>query len=81
LELVSLFFQKVEHEVCQLFIDHVRMKKTPINKTCPISGRPVAADSLTTYRGVVVGFCNSGCRDAFETPRIAFDRLIEKKTP
>ena len=38
-----------------------------INETCPWSGKPVAADSLTLYRGQVVGFCNTGCRDKFET--------------
>ncbi len=37
-----------------------------VNKTCPWSGKPIAADSLTTYRGAVVGFCNPGCRDKFE---------------
>src|SRR3546814_19999393 len=31
--------------------------------TCPWSGNPVAEDSLTRYRGHVVGFCNPGCRD------------------
>ena len=37
-----------------------------INETCPWSGKPVSADSLTTYNGHVVGFCNTGCRDKFE---------------
>ncbi|MBV9078637.1 MAG: glutathione S-transferase [Methylobacteriaceae bacterium] len=38
-----------------------------VNETCPWSGKPIAADSLTRYRGAVVGFCNTGCRDKFET--------------
>ena len=38
-----------------------------INETCPWSGEPVRADSLTEYPGQVVGFCNTGCRDKFET--------------
>ena len=38
-----------------------------INETCPWSGKPVQADSLTEYDGMVVGFCNPGCRDKFET--------------
>ena len=38
-----------------------------INETCPWSGEPVRADSLTEYAGEVVGFCNTGCRDKFET--------------
>jgi hypothetical protein len=37
-----------------------------INETCPWSGKPIAADSLTRYAGAVVGFCNPGCRDKFE---------------
>ena len=38
-----------------------------INETCPWSGKPVRADSLAEYAGEVVGFCNTGCRDKFET--------------
>ena len=38
-----------------------------INETCPWSGKPVQADSLTEYDGHVVGFCNPGCRDQFES--------------
>jgi len=37
-----------------------------INETCPWSGKPVQADSLTKYDGQVVGFCNPGCRDTFD---------------
>ena len=44
-----------------------------INTTCPWSGKPVAADSLTLYRGHVVGFCNTGCRDKFETATKHFE--------
>jgi hypothetical protein len=36
-----------------------------INKYCPRSGKSVSSDSLTNYRGQVVGFCNPGCRDDF----------------
>ena len=38
-----------------------------INETCPWSGKPVQVDSLTEYDGHVVGFCNPGCRDQFES--------------
>lgn len=37
-----------------------------INEICPWSGNPVGPDSLTRYKGKVVGFCNTGCRDKFE---------------
>ena len=48
-----------------------------VNQTCPWSGEPVSADSLTTYRGKVVGFCNTGCRDKFDAGAKAFDAAIE----
>ena len=38
-----------------------------INETCPWSGKPVQADSLALYGDDVVGFCNPGCRDKFES--------------
>ena len=56
-----------------------------INRYCPHSGKPVAADSLTQYRGFTVGFCNPGCRDDFaaapeKLPRDVgyFDALIKE---
>ena len=48
-----------------------------VNDVCPWSGEPVRADSLTLYRGKVVGFCNTGCRDKFEQATQAFDAAIE----
>lgn len=36
-----------------------------INQYCPRSGKQVSDDSLTEYRGFMVGFCNPGCRDDF----------------
>ena len=57
-----------------------------INQTCPRSGKPVSADSLTTYRGHTVGFCNTHCRDDFAAnildrpkDRSFFDKIIDKK--
>ena len=50
-----------------------------VNTRCPWSGDPVSADSLTLYRGKVVGFCNTGCRDKFERASKAFDDAIEGK--
>lgn len=38
----------------------------PINKYCPRSGERVADDSLTSYKGFVVGFCHPNCRDDFQ---------------
>lgn len=50
---------------------------TVLNETCPWSGKPVAADSLTDYRGHTVGFCNPGCRDKFRVALQFFDGLME----
>ena len=48
-----------------------------VNERCPWSGEPVSADSLTRYRGQVVGFCNPGCRDKFDAATQAFDAKIQ----
>ena len=50
-----------------------------VNESCPWSGDPIAADSLTLYQGAVVGFCNSGCRDKFEKAIKAFDLSLAAK--
>jgi len=47
-----------------------------VNEVCPWSGKPVSADSLTLYRGAVVGFCNPGCRDKFEKAAAMFETAI-----
>ncbi len=36
-----------------------------INKFCPRSSKAVSKDALAEYKGVIVGFCNLGCRDDF----------------
>ncbi|MEM1383379.1 MAG: glutathione S-transferase [Pseudomonadota bacterium] len=51
-----------------------------VNEVCPWSGKPVSANSLTLYRGAVVGFCNPGCRDKFETAVTAFDGALASRT-
>ena len=58
--------------------DALHLRDT-VNETCPWSGAPVRADSLTRYRGHVVGFCNPGCRDKFEGATSAFDAAIEAR--
>lgn len=57
-----------------------------INSVCPRSGKPVSSDSLTTYRGQTVGFCNTHCRDDFAAnfsdrpqDRKFFDQIIDSK--
>ena len=44
-----------------------------INETCLWSGKLVQAGSLTEYDGHVVGFCNPGCRDKFESAVRCFE--------
>ena len=48
-----------------------------INEVCPWSGKPVSPDSLTRYKGEVVGFCAPGCRDKFEKAVRAFETVLE----
>jgi hypothetical protein len=50
-----------------------------VNEVCPWSGKPVSADSLTLYKGKVVGFCKTGCRDEFDKATSAFDAAIKGK--
>ncbi|HEX6218474.1 MAG TPA: glutathione S-transferase [Sphingomicrobium sp.] len=49
-----------------------------VNSHCPWSGDAVSADSLTLYRGQVVGFCNPGCRDKFEKATSMFDTALQE---
>jgi hypothetical protein len=51
-----------------------------VNDTCPWSGKPIAADSLTRYQGAVVGFCNPGCRDKFDKAVGHFEEALRAKT-
>lgn len=48
------------------------------NRTCPWSGKPVQADSLTSYGALVVGFCNPGCRDKFDAAVRHFDQAAAR---
>lgn len=58
-----------------------RMSGQVLNSACPWSGKPVASDSLTEYRGHRVGFCNPGCRDKFDGAKTAFDAAIDAPRP
>jgi len=51
-----------------------------INQTCPWSGDPVQADSLTLFQGQVVGFCNPGCRDKFARAIRHFEAAMQEKS-
>ena len=50
-----------------------------INQNCPWSDKPVSADSLTLYKGKVVEFCNTNCRDKFEKAVNMFDAALSKE--
>ncbi|MCJ2014900.1 glutathione S-transferase [Methylobacterium sp. J-076] len=50
-----------------------------VNDTCPWSGKPVAADSLTLYNGAVVGFCNPECRDKFARAIKGFEASLQAR--
>ena len=50
-----------------------------VNESCPWSGKPVSPDSLTLYKGAVVGFCNIGCRDKFEKAVRHFEDALKTR--
>jgi len=50
-----------------------------INETCPWSGKPISADSLTLYNGAVVGFCNPDCRDRFAKAVRSFEADLQAR--
>ena len=50
-----------------------------VNDVCPWSGDPISADALTVYRGHVVGFCNTGCRDKFAAATAMFDAALARR--
>ncbi|MFC5069862.1 glutathione S-transferase [Flaviflagellibacter deserti] len=50
-----------------------------VNETCPWSGKPISEDSLTVYKGEVVGFCNTGCRDKFESAVSHFETALAER--
>lgn len=62
-------------------VDETLRIEDAVNEACPWSGKPIAADSLTLYRGFVVGFCNPGCRDKFEAAISHFDAAIADYQP
>ncbi len=47
-----------------------------VNDMCPWSGKSVSSDSITSYKGHPVGFCNTGCRDKFDRAIGVFDAAI-----
>ncbi|MFE1600014.1 glutathione S-transferase [Methylobacterium sp. ID0610] len=60
--------------------NHARLRiEDAVNTACPWSGKPIAADSLTLYNGAVVGFCNPGCRDKFETAIRHFEDALQAR--
>ena len=52
--------------------------KNAINTNCLWSGNPIAENSLTIYKGHVVGFCNTGCRNKFDKALNLFDGLVNE---
>jgi hypothetical protein len=59
--------------------DEILRLEDAVNETCPWSGKPIQADSLTRYAGAVVGFCNPGCRDKFEKAIRHFEDALQAR--
>ena len=49
----------------------------PVNDACPYSGKPVRADSLAEIDGVVIGYCNTFCRDKTVADAEAWPATVE----
>jgi hypothetical protein len=49
------------------------------NETCPWTGKPIAADALTTYKAGVVGFAKPDDRDKFEKAIKHFEDAFASK--
>lgn len=47
-----------------------------VNDVCPLTGRPVAPEALTFYKGKVVGFADRAARDRFLAAIVAFETAI-----
>ncbi len=50
---------------------------TPLNATCPYSGKPPREDSLARIDGKIIGFCNQFCRDKSVADPDAWPELKE----
>ena len=61
-------------------MDHAKLKiDDAINETCPWTGKPIAADALTTYKGGIVGFSKPADRDKFEKAIAHFEDAFARK--
>ncbi|MEO0973400.1 MAG: DinB family protein [Pseudomonadota bacterium] len=56
----------------------MRSHHQPVNRHCPWSGDPVAANATASYRGHLVGFCNPDCRDKFASATAHFDQCLDE---
>ena len=66
---------------CSAAKDAAASEGEVINKTCPVMGGEVSADTpyKTVHKGKTIGFCCEGCIDAFEKdPDKYLDKLNEE---
>lgn len=48
----------------------------PVNKCCPVTGKPIIPNCKTTYEGKEVGFCSGKCFKAFKAdPKKYADKI------
>jgi len=48
----------------------------PVNKNCPVTGKPVLPNCKTTYEGKEVAFCSGKCAKAFKAdPKKYADKI------
>ena len=63
----------------QQTLQHELHIEDAINETCPWSGKPISADSLTLYNGAVVGVCNPDCRDKLAKAVRSFEAALQAR--
>ena len=49
----------------------------PVNKNCPVSGKPIIPNCKTVYEGKEVGFCSGKCAKEFKADPKKFAAKIK----
>ena len=49
----------------------------PVNKNCPVTGKPIIPNCKTTYEGKEVGFCSGKCAKEFKADPKKFAEKIK----
>lgn len=57
-----------------------KKKMAPINKTCPLAGKPASPNHVSVFEGQVIGFCCAKCKASFDkNPKKVLGKIKEFK--